>query len=181
MFAVAGRMNPNWQLATFHAAPVAVAPQRPRRPLSSVARFASVGHGACCDSCAHGGPCEGTRAANPPKGQSCCESCALGMPCEGGCGAACTCGKEGPSANPACNPPKRGCPPGTAWNYRACRCEQRKISAPTGCDPRRDPLCGITSTSGMNLRMPNGFGLMHAQQTMGARRFHNPRWGLASR
>lgn len=32
-------------------------------------------------------------------GKSCCESCAQGGPCAGGCGANCTCGKEGPSAN----------------------------------------------------------------------------------
>jgi hypothetical protein len=160
MFAVAGRMNPNWALASgqrfqngdlidpfkppsctqqcmrgglidpFCYARCAKIAAKPKpKPLSGVTRF-SVGHGSCCGSCASGGPCEGERHANPPKGQSCCESCAMGMPCEGGCGAACTCGKEGPLANQ---------------------------------------------------RRPNGFGLMHAQQTMGARRFHNPRWGLASR
>lgn len=33
-------------------------------------------------------------------GAACCESCAQGGQCEGGCGANCTCGKEGPAANP---------------------------------------------------------------------------------
>lgn len=51
---------------------------RQRRLLASAARRASVGHagGACCGSCANGGPCEG------------------------GCGSKCNCGKEGPSQNP---------------------------------------------------------------------------------
>jgi hypothetical protein len=49
----------------------------PRRPLSSIAHFddgrhLNPHHGFCCESCAHGGPCEG------------------------GCGASCTCGKEAP-------------------------------------------------------------------------------------
>jgi hypothetical protein len=34
------------------------------------------------------------------KAGACCQSCHEGNACEGGCGSACTCGKEGPSANP---------------------------------------------------------------------------------
>lgn len=46
---------------------------------------------------------EGPFAHEPEWKQAgaCCQSCHEGKACEGGCGAACNCGKEGPSANPS--------------------------------------------------------------------------------
>ncbi len=79
----------------------------------------------------------------------CCESCAHGGECEGGCGANCTCGKEGPArlANKGCS--KDADCPNTGSNKecsQSCKLSCGKNGCFKMCVPD-DPLCGLGLTA----------------------------------